>query len=95
MPLRWQSDKWTSWFFEEQSNRLTWKEFIDNQFTEEFSNISKSLDANGYPVVVMQKKNGNLVRLTQYMSYFKNRDSILDEEIVSGYWVKKKSNNFY
>lgn len=94
-PLIWQSDKWKDWFFEEQNNLLSWTEYKYYQKWDEYSNITKSKDSKGFPVIIMNNKDGQLVKLTQLMSYWGSLFISTEFELVTGYWVTKRSISLY
>lgn len=86
-------------FFEKQNQSKKWVEYRNNKIRDEYSQISIAIDFHGYPIVILLRKDGLIIKkLTQGSSYWSsNMTGLIRDFSDHGFWLVKdgKVENFF
>ena len=96
-PLKWQSDQYNGWYYENQNNSKIWVEISKYEFYDNFTQVAERIDMNGNLVVILNSQKYNYsVKLSADMSCFWgfNNSKCNNNLITTGYWTKKHGNTF-
>lgn len=80
------------YFFEKQNGSETWTKFSKNKTDSNYTQVSVSIDSNGFPVVVLRKIDNSIyLKLTENMLYEGNQITNISFESTQGLWKKTNS----
>ena len=76
----------------EQPNTDNWAQFFQGKLSFRLAKVEVEIDAKGFPVVLLVKKDGSLVvKITEGMYYASNNLTSIHKKAnsdISGYWTK-------
>lgn len=93
LPLKWIGDQWIDWYYEKQDDGLIWIEKYEKKIWDVYVQTSIHNDENGYPVVVLRRRNDTrVIKLTEGVNYWSNQLNFINAiRHTSGFWSKKES----
>ena len=81
----------------EQQNTDNWAAFSQGRLSFRLAKVEVDIDAKGFPVVILVKKDGSLiVKITEGMLYFSENLTSIHKKVnsdMSGYWTKTQGRN--
>ena len=76
----------------EEPNKDNWAQFFKGKLWFIFAKVEVDIDAKGFPMVILVKKDGSLiVKITEGMLYFSENLTSIHKNVnsdMSGYWTK-------
>lgn len=91
-PLRWKSELWETWYFENQIKSNIWIEFYDRTVQANYTQISMTTDKrNGNVTVILMKRKDFFIKLSQgFWCYLNDNPKSYCVQTSPGYWLVKK-----
>lgn len=95
--MKWQTDEWKEWYFEEQTSSGVWIEHANgDKIVAQFILISLERDYNGYPIAILENTFGkySVVLVQGRLALFNSNRTAIEKVFATGYWSKKYSKYF-